>query len=128
MELTKSELEVMQVLWSMDRPLSRSDILQYSGRKSWKDSSVHILINGLLAKGAITEAGFTRSGKTFGRLFAPAISCEEYYGSVLFAVPGAKLLPQLFSALINSDEMTPALADKVEELLEQRKKQLLETG
>ena len=58
MELTKSEMQIMDVLWGSDAPLSRSDLLERSEEKTWKDSSVHILLNGLLAKGAIREAGF----------------------------------------------------------------------
>ena len=38
MELTKSELEVMNVLWQANRPLSRSEILTLSTSKTWKDS------------------------------------------------------------------------------------------
>ncbi len=40
MELTKSELEVMNVLWQANRPLSRSEILTLSTSKTWKDSSI----------------------------------------------------------------------------------------
>ena len=57
MELTKSEMEIMDVLWESSQPLSRSDLLERSKEKTWKDSSVHILLNGLLQKGAIREAG-----------------------------------------------------------------------
>ena len=85
MELTKSELEVMNVLWQANRPLSRSEILTLSTSKTWKDSSIHILLNGLLNKNAIKEAGYVRSGKTFGRLYAANISCQEYYAKNVFA-------------------------------------------
>ena len=57
MELTKSEMEIMDVFWASQEPLSRADLLERSTNKSWKDSSVHILLNGLLAKGAIEEVG-----------------------------------------------------------------------
>ena len=43
MELTKSEMEIMDVLWASDVPLSRADLLARSEEKTWKDSSVHIL-------------------------------------------------------------------------------------
>ena len=48
MELTRSELEIMDVLWEAGEPLSRSDLLERSQEKSWKDSSIHILLNGML--------------------------------------------------------------------------------
>ncbi len=77
--ITKSELEILGVLWKADRPLSRADILELSSDKTWKDNSIHILLNGMLKKCVIKEAGFARCGKVWGRLYAPAITVEEYY-------------------------------------------------
>ena len=123
MEFTKSELEVMNVLWQANRPLSRSEILTLSTGKTWKDSSIHILLNGLLNKNAIKEAGYVRSGKTFGRLYAANISCQEYYAKNVFA--GSKeVLPMLFSALIHSDGISPELISELEDMLETRKREL----
>ncbi len=124
MELTKSELEVMNVIWGAGRALSRSEIISLSEHKTWKDSSIHILLNGLLGKGAIKEAGFVRSGKVWGRLYAADISCEDYYAKTVFAGSGKEVLPLLFSALINSDEVSPELIDKLEEMLEKRRQEL----
>ena len=117
MELTKSELEVMNVLWQANRPLSRSEILTLSTSKTWKDSSIHILLNGLLNKNAIKEAGYVRSGKTFGRLYAANISCQEYYAKNVFAGSSKEVLPMLFSALIQSDGISPELIDELEDML-----------
>ena len=79
MELTRSEMEIMDVLWASDAPLSRADLLAHSEEKTWKDSSVHILLNGLLQKGAIQEAGLVKRSKTYGRVFSPTLSREEYF-------------------------------------------------
>lgn len=124
MEFTKSELEIMNVLWQANRPLSRSEILTLSTSKTWKDSSIHILINGLLNKNAIKEAGYVRSGKTFGRLYAANISCQEYYAKNVFAGSSKEVLPMLFSALIQSDGISPELIDELEDMLEKRKREL----
>lgn len=40
----------MEVLWSEQRPLTRTEIVNLSVDKSWKDSSIHILLNSLLKK------------------------------------------------------------------------------
>ena len=124
MELTKSELEVMNVLWQANRPLSRSEILTLSTSKTWKDSSIHILLNGLLNKNAIKEAGYVRSGKTFGRLYAANISCQEYYAKNVFAGSSKEVIPMLFSALIQSDGISPELINELEDMLEKRKREL----
>lgn len=124
MELTKSELEVMNVLWQANRPLSRSEILTLSTSKTWKDSSIHILLNGLLNKNAIKEAGYVRSGKTFGRLYAANISCQEYYAKNVFAGSSKEVLPMLLFALIQSDGISPELINELEDMLEKRKREL----
>ncbi len=62
-EFDKNEIEVMDVFWGVGRPLSRAELLNLSVDKSWQSNSVHILLNNLLKKGALREAGFARSGK-----------------------------------------------------------------
>ena len=48
MNLTKNEIEVMDVFWGVGRPLSRAELLHLSVDKSWQSNSVHILLNSLL--------------------------------------------------------------------------------
>lgn len=76
--ITKSEFEVLNVLWKADRPLSRADILEALSDKAWKDNSIHILLNGMKIKRVVKGAGFARSGKVWRRLYAPAVRAEEY--------------------------------------------------
>lgn len=83
MYLTRNEIEIMDVLWEAGRPLSRGELMDLSVDKSWKSSSVHILLNSMLKKGAIHEAGFARCGKTCGRTYTTSLTVEEYYVSTL---------------------------------------------
>ena len=124
MKLTKSELEIMNVLWKAERPLSRGDILALSTDKTWKDNSIHILLNGMLKKEAIQEAGFARSGKVWGRLYAPNVSIDEYYNENLFSQTSKKEFPLLFSAMVNRDDITPELIDELEAILQKRRQEL----
>jgi len=124
MKLTKSELEIMNVLWRADRPLSRSDILALSTEKSWKDNSIHILLNGMLKKEAIVEAGFARSGKVWGRLYAPNVSIDEYYNENLFSQTSQKEFPLLFSAMVNREDITTEMIDELESILQKRRQEL----
>ncbi len=116
MELTKSELEIMNVIWNAGRPLTRGEILELSVDKNWKDNSIHILLNRLLAKGAISEGGFARSGKSYGRLYEAAVSGEEYYAENVFS-GGPERIEMLFGALLKSAggnrELLDALAEKL---------------
>jgi predicted transcriptional regulator len=104
--LTKSELEIMDVLWGCDHALSRSDLLERSEEKNWKDSSVHILLNGLLQKGAIMEAGYVKRSKTYGRTFLPTLTREEYFATMIFSFRHKPQIVGLVEALMTRSEIT----------------------
>ena len=125
MQLTRSELEIMNVMWSAGKPVSRADIISGSVNKSWKEGSIHILLNGLLKKGAIKEDGFVRCGKTFGRLFSTTISREEYYAEEVFSAGDRKSVPMLMSALISRDDIDIDLVNELEAILEEKKKEIM---
>ena len=120
MELTKSEMQIMDVLWASEEPLSRSDLLERSQQKSWKDSSVHILLNGLLQKGAIREAGFVKRSKTYGRTFAATLTREEYFATTIYSHTHKPEIVALFAALLKRDDITPEQLAGMEALLQQR--------
>ena len=121
MELTKSEMEIMDVLWASDAPLSRSDLLACSDGKTWKDSSVHILLNGLLKKELIHEAGLVKRRKTYGRLFAPSMTREEYFVTNVFSYRMKPQPVKLFEALLDRIDLTDEQMDAMTALLAQAK-------
>lgn len=106
MELTRSEMEIMDVLWEAKVPLSRSDLLARSAEKSWKDSSVHILLNGMLQKNVIQEAGFVKCSKTYGRTFAPTMTREEYFAATVFSHRHKPQIVGLIAALLQREDIT----------------------
>lgn len=121
MELTKFELEVMNVVWNADRPLAKSEIAKLCTNKSWKDSYTHLLITGLLKKGALKETDVVKVGRAWASAYEANISCEEYYADNVFADSSAEVLPMIFHALIRSDKITPELIDELEKMLEERR-------
>ncbi len=121
MELTKSEMEIMDVLWEADVPLSRSDLLERSQEKSWKDSSVHILLNGLLQKKAIREAGLIKRSKTYGRTFAPTLTREEYFARTIFCHRYKPDLVGLVDALLCRPDVTEDELDQIRQMISEKK-------
>ena len=121
MELTRSELEIMDVLWNAGEPLSRADLLEHSEEKSWKDSSVHILINGLLSKNAIREAGFVKRSKTYGRVFAPNLTREEYFAETVFSHRYKPQITGLIQALLRRPEVDEACLNALQEMVTELK-------
>ena len=70
--LTKSEMEIMEVLWDAGKALTTSEIIQRSKEKEkeWKDSSVHLLIKSLMNKDVIKVEGFKKTTKKL---------CQDFY-------------------------------------------------
>ena len=120
MVLTRSEMEIMDVLWASEKPLSRSDLLSRSEEKSWKDSSVHILLNGLLNKGAIREAGVVKRSKTYGRTFTPTLTREEYFATTIFSHRHKPEIVGLFAALLKREDITAEQLKQIAELVAHR--------
>ena len=124
MELTKSEMEIMDVLWEAGKPLSRSDLLERSEEKTWKDSSVHILLNGLLQKNAIQEAGLVKRSKTYGRVFVPTLTREEYFASTIFCHRHKPEIVGLFEALLRRKDITLQDLEAIHNLVQKKMQSL----
>ena len=124
MELTKSEMEIMDVLWEDGGPLSRSDFLARQEEKTWKDSSIHILLNGLLMKGAIREAGIVKRSKTYGRTFLPTRSREEYFATTIFSHRYQPELNGLFQALLQRPNVNKEFLDNLDAMIQEKRRQL----
>lgn len=118
MELTKSEMEIMDVLWGAEKPLSRADLLAHSEEKTWKDSSVHILLNCLLNKGAIAEAGLVRRSKTYGRTFSPTMTREEYFATTIFSHRHKPDIVGLIGVLLQRKDITPEQMAEIKKLVD----------
>lgn len=120
MELTRSEMEIMDVMWESNIPMSRADLLARSEEKTWKDSSVHILLNGLLQKGAIQEAGLVKRSKTYGRVFTPTMTREEYFASTIFSHRHKPDIVGLFAALLRREDISTEDLIRIKEMVAEK--------
>ena len=77
--LTKSEREIMNVLWDTREALTSSEIIKYSVNKTWKDTSVHLLLKTLLDKNIIEVAGFKKTTRNYARKFRATMSQYDYF-------------------------------------------------
>ena len=119
MYLTKNELEIMDVLWEQKRPLSRGELLSLPENKTWMDSSIHILLNSLLRKGAIREAGYAKCGKTSGRVYEAAFSCAEYYVTTLDSTKIQPSPSELMQAYLAAKPLAEEEKEKILALLKE---------
>lgn len=116
LHITKSEMEILSTLWKAGMPLTRGDILEMSTDKSWKDNSVHILLNSMLKKGVIREDGFIRCGRVWGRLYAPVFTVEEYYAEQFRELAKPSLV-NLVTILIDRGILSPAEIERLQAAL-----------
>lgn len=77
--LTKSEREIMDVLWEQKEALTSSEIIKVTTNKSWGNTSIHLLLRSLLDKGVIEVDGFKKTTKNYARTFKAAISQYDYF-------------------------------------------------
>ncbi len=72
--LTKSEEEIMNLLWEVGEPLASSEIVSKSVNRTWRKSYINLLINSLLNKQMIEVVGVKQMTKNYARTFQPTMS------------------------------------------------------
>ena len=119
--MTKSEKQVMDLLWSVDRPLSCSEIVELSGDKTWKDSYVHSLLKSLMKKGIVKIESFELISRSYARKFAPKVTKEEYYLNEYLDESPKNNMPKLVATFADAD---PDEADmkEIEQIISNWKK------
>jgi BlaI family penicillinase repressor len=74
--ITDAELDVMEVLWGADEPLTAADIAErIDPTRDWTLATVKTMLSRLAAKAAIS---YRVEGRRF--LYSPAIARESYVG------------------------------------------------
>lgn len=123
--LTKSELEIMELMWRENRPLTSSEIITLSVDRTWKKSYVHLLINSLLKKEMIEVVGFVKTTKNYARTFQAKVSKEDYSVNQFTNMQSfdSKDIPKIISALISKTDDT-AMIEELEQMIEKRKEEL----
>jgi len=126
MKFTDSELQIMELFWHSEKPLSSPDILKLSPEdKMWKDNSIFIMIQTLQKKGAIKEIGAIKGDKgKYLRLFDPTLSRQEYYSKQFPGSLEAKEIPVLFSALIQDADLSEETIRELEDILRRKKAEM----
>ena len=126
MTLTKNELQVMELLWNSDIPLSSRDMIHMPTDHSWKSGSIFHILNRLLEKEVIIVVGMQPSGKVFARTYAANITRETYLELHRQSKPPLDRVKfvGLFSALIKDNQLTGELVDELEQILADVRKDL----
>lgn len=92
MRLTRSEVQMMDIFWDSDAPLTSVDIVKMKVKDTWGNGLVHNIIRSLLGKGILVECGTIRYITQYARQFVPSMTREEYAAKILFNRGGSKPL------------------------------------
>lgn len=114
--MTKSEKQVMDLLWSTDQPLSCAEIVELSSDKTWKDSYVHSLIKSLMKKGVVKIASYELVSRSYARKFAPQVTKEMYYLNEYLQESPENKMPALFAAFVDTDP-DEATMNEIEQII-----------
>ena len=123
--LTKSEEEIMNLLWEVGEPLASSEIVSKSVNRTWRKSYINLLINSLLNKQMIEVVGVKQMTKNYARTFQPTMSKCAYSVKRIFSQKGFKEenIPDLFAEIIANSE-NPQILEKMQSQLDERKREL----
>jgi len=124
MHLRQSEMEILEALWASQEPMSSAALLDGIPQRKWKERSIFAILDGLLKKELIYEAGFVRRGKTIARTFAPTMTYADFLAKQMAQSPYRPALPTLMSAFLNTEDVTEDTLAELEALLAKRKAEL----
>ena len=123
--LTKSEKEIMGLLWNTDRPLTATEIVNLTPERTWKKSYIHLLINSLIEKQLIRSESLVRTGRNFGRAFVATMSEEEFliHQITIGQNFSPNSIPFLVSALLDATEDLKVIQE-LEKILQEKKEKI----
>lgn len=81
--LTHSELEILEVLWKAERPITRFEIEDAAPARRRSTSGIYAILQRLEERGAIKKAGSVLRGSKKTALYVPAMTYEDYLRYVL---------------------------------------------
>ena len=76
--LTPTDLEIMEILWRENRPLSALEILELSENRSWKQNSLYPTLQHLQEKNAVVITGYVPVKRKYARTYLPTYTKSNY--------------------------------------------------
>lgn len=72
--LTDTEMEVMRIIWKLNRPIQSSELLAIFSEKDWKGQTIATFLSRLVDKGLLSVT----KGKGRANIYSPCLSFKEY--------------------------------------------------
>jgi len=122
--LPKEEM-AMKVLWDTEEALSASEIAERIPNRTWPATSIQSILRGLEEKKAIKIDSITRLGKSYGRLFRPLLSADDFAAMqfLRYYQNGKSNCYSVFSSILkNIDAEKEEVIEALQTLLDEYKK------
>ena len=84
--LTPSEMEVMEILWAAEGPMTSNDALESGKIDGWSSGYLHNVLRSMLKKEIVRVNGMVQNNNQYARLFEPAMTKEEYAAKMALSV------------------------------------------
>lgn len=118
--LTPSEMEVMEILWASDMPMTSNDVLGSGKIDGWSSGYLHNVLRSMLKKDAVRVNGMVQNNTQYARLFEPILTKEEYAAKMALSVGLDKQsIPKVMVAMaknVDPDTLVEQLEKTIKEL------------
>lgn len=128
-DLSDKEEQILETMWKGGRPLTRSEIINLTENRRWKESSIHVFLNRLLDKGSIRVCDIVKTSTNFGRTYEPTFSAEEYDMARLKdnfekVDPEGSTISNFISFIVKSKKINKKNVKELEDIIEEHKDKL----
>lgn len=125
-DLSDKEEQMLETMWREDRPLTRSEIINLTENRRWKESSIHVFLNRLLDKGSIRVCDIVKTSTNFGRTYEPTFTAEEYDMARLKdnfenVDPESSTISNFLSFIAKSKKLNKKNVKELEDIIEDHK-------
>jgi predicted transcriptional regulator len=121
-KLSKRELDVMNVLWEMDKPATAKDIESFSSELSI--NTIIAVLKSLLKRGFIKVSDIVYSGTVLTRSYEYILTADDYMINQITKGFKKKLSPDKIVAALLSEEYDEETIESLEKLINQYKDDL----
>ncbi len=124
--LSRNEQMILEAIWKAGHPLTRGQILEaVDGQSDWNPASVHLILNSMVKKGAVTvEDNITHYGRTYRAKITRSDYIAQHAQSICTGLTKQDRLLEVASALITQRGVTAETLDELITMVSKRRAEL----
>lgn len=128
-DLSDKEEQMLETMWREARPLTRSEIINLTENRRWKESSIHVFLNRLLDKKSIRVHDIVKTATNYGRTYEPTFTREEYDMARLknnfkAVDPESSTISDFLSFIVKSKKIDKKDVSELEDIIKDHKDKL----